>query len=66
MIPNPDGRKRPLGIASLEDKIVQCAVVEMLSAIYEPSILGFSYGFDRGAASITRWMHSLTRSDTPP
>lgn len=40
-----DGRQRPLGIASLEDKIVQRAVVEVLNAIYEQDFLGFSYGF---------------------
>src|SRR5713226_552567 len=44
-IPKPDGRKRPLGIAALEDKIVQRATVEVLSAIYEGDFLGFSYGF---------------------
>ncbi len=47
-IPKPDGRQRPLGIASLEDKIVQCAVVEVLNAIYEADFLGFSYGFRPG------------------
>jgi group II intron reverse transcriptase/maturase len=49
-IPKPDGRQRPLGIASLEDKIVQRAMVEVLNAIYETDFLGFSYGFrpDRG------------------
>jgi RNA-directed DNA polymerase len=36
MIPKPDGRERPLGIASLEDKIVQRALVEVLNVIYEP------------------------------
>jgi RNA-directed DNA polymerase len=41
----PDGRKRPLGIAVLEDKIVQGAVVEILNMIYEEDFLGFSYGF---------------------
>lgn len=41
----PDGRKRPLGIAVLEDKIVQAAVVRILNAIYEEDFLGFSYGF---------------------
>ncbi len=41
----PDGRKRPLGIAVLEDKIVQGAVVEILNAIYEEDFLGYSYGF---------------------
>ncbi len=47
-IPKADGRQRPLGIASLEDKIVQQAVVTVLSAIYEEDFLGFSYGFRRG------------------
>ena len=44
-IPKPDGRQRPLGIAALEDKIVQRALVEVLNAIYEEDFLGFSYGF---------------------
>jgi RNA-directed DNA polymerase len=44
-IAKPDGRQRPLGIAALEDKIVQRAVVEVLNAIYEADFLGFSYGF---------------------
>jgi RNA-directed DNA polymerase len=39
------GGQRPLGIAALEDKIVQRAVVEVLNAIYEEDFLGFSYGF---------------------
>ncbi len=39
---------RPLGIAALEDKIVQRAVVEVLNAIYEADFLGFSYGFRPG------------------
>ena len=44
-IPKPDGRQRPLGIATLEDKILQRAVVEVLNAVYEEDFLGFSYGF---------------------
>jgi hypothetical protein len=44
-IPKADGRERPLGIAALEDKIVQRAVVEVCNAIYEEDFLGFSYGF---------------------
>jgi RNA-directed DNA polymerase len=44
----PDGRQRPLGIASLEDKIVQQAVVSILSQIYEVDFRGFSYGFRPG------------------
>jgi group II intron reverse transcriptase/maturase len=47
-IPKKDGRLRPLGIASLEDKILQRAVVEVLNAIYEVDFLGFSYGFRPG------------------
>jgi len=47
-IPKPDGRQRPLGIAALEDKIVQRAVVAVLNAIYEEDFLGFSYGFRPG------------------
>ena len=47
-IPKADGRLRPLGIASLEDKIVQRAVVEVLNCIYETDFLGFSYGFRPG------------------
>src|SRR5664279_419101 len=47
-IPKADGRQRPLGIASIEDKIVQQAVVTVLSAIYEVDFLGFSYGFRPG------------------
>jgi RNA-directed DNA polymerase len=47
-IPKADGRQRPLGIAALEDKVVQRAVVEILNAIYEGDFLGFSYGFRPG------------------
>jgi len=47
-IPKPDGRQRPLGIASLEDKVIQRAVVEVLNCIYEADFLGFSYGFRPG------------------
>jgi RNA-directed DNA polymerase len=47
-IPKPDGRQRPLGVAALEDKVLQRAVVEVLNAIYEEDFLGFSYGFRPG------------------
>ena len=47
-IPKQDGRRRPLGIASLEDKIVQQAVRLVLEQIYEEDFLGFSYGFRPG------------------
>jgi RNA-directed DNA polymerase len=47
-IPKSDGTKRPLGIASLEDKIVQRAVADVMNAVYEEDFLGFSYGFRAG------------------
>jgi group II intron reverse transcriptase/maturase len=47
-IPKADGRQRPLGIASLEDKVAQRAVVEVLNCIYEADFVGFSYGFRPG------------------
>ena len=47
-IPKADGRQRPLGIAALEDKIIQQAVATVLEQIYEEDFLGFSYGFRPG------------------
>ena len=47
-IPKADGRQRPLGVTALEDKLVQRATVEVLNAIYETDVLGFSYGFRPG------------------
>jgi group II intron reverse transcriptase/maturase len=47
-IEKADGRKRPLGVPVLEDKIVQRSAVEVLNAIYEVDFLGFSYGFRPG------------------
>lgn len=44
-IPKSDGGQRPLEVPALEDKIVQSAVAEVLSAVYEVDFLGFSYGF---------------------
>ena len=59
-IPKADGRQRPLGIAALEDKIVQQAVVTILNQIYEVDFKGFSYGFRPGrsphqALDARRW-----------
>src|SRR6266581_9148448 len=47
-IPKGDGRQRPLGIAALEDKVVQHAVGTVLNQIWEEDFLGFSYGFRPG------------------
>ncbi len=47
-IPKADGKQRPLGVAAIEDKIVQAAVVLILTPIYEAEFLGFSYGFRPG------------------
>jgi retron-type reverse transcriptase len=50
-IPKADGGKRPLGITTLEDKIVQSAVAEVLSAIYEVDFVDFSFGFRPGRSA---------------
>lgn len=47
-IPKADGRQRPIGVTTLEDKVVQRAVTQVLEAIYEVDFLGFSYGFRPG------------------
>ena len=47
-IPKPDGRQRPLGIAALEDKVVQHAVGAVLNQVYDEDFVGFSYGFRPG------------------
>ncbi|QND69312.1 hypothetical protein HB777_35670 (plasmid) [Mesorhizobium loti] len=47
-IPKADGRRRPLAVVALEDKIVQRATLEVLNAVYEEDFLGFSYGFRPG------------------
>src|SRR5439155_7075111 len=52
-IPKSDGGRRPLGIPALEDKIVQGAVAEVLSAVYEADFLGFSHGFRPGRSPQT-------------
>ena len=44
-IPKSDGRERPVGIASVEDKIVQQSLGTVLDQIYEADFKGFSYGF---------------------
>jgi RNA-directed DNA polymerase len=58
-IPKADGRERPLGIAAVEDKVVQQAVVTVLNQIYEVDFKGFSYGF-RPGRSPHRALDALT------
>jgi len=64
-IPKGNGRKRPLGISALEDKIVQQAVRTVLEVIYEEEFLGFSYGFRPGRSQHNAldalWMGLMTR-----
>src|SRR5205807_540939 len=63
-IEKADGRQRPLGVAALEDKIVQQAVVTILNAIYEEDFLGFSYGFRPGRSqhqALDALSYALTR-----
>jgi retron-type reverse transcriptase len=55
-IPKPDGRQRLLGVAALEDKVVQQAVVTILNQIYEEDFRGTRMASGQGAVSIKRWM----------
>jgi RNA-directed DNA polymerase len=50
-IPKADGKKRPIGIPALEDKVVQRATVMVLNAVWETDFLGFSYGFRPGRSA---------------
>jgi group II intron reverse transcriptase/maturase len=50
-IEKEDGKKRPLSILSLEDKIIQCAATELLTRIYENDFLPFSYGYRPGRSA---------------
>jgi group II intron reverse transcriptase/maturase len=63
-LPKPDGGTRPIGVPALEDKIVQGAVAEVLSALYEADFLGFSYGFRPGRSphDALRALHTALRT----
>jgi RNA-directed DNA polymerase len=58
-VPKPEGGMRPLGIAALEDKIVQQAARTVLECIYEQDFLGFSYGYRLDVALTKPWMRCL-------
>ncbi len=57
-IPKPDGRKRPLGITTIEDRVVQKAVSYVLQAVYEQDFLACSHGF-RPERSAHTALHQL-------
>jgi retron-type reverse transcriptase len=57
-IPKADGRLRPLGVAALEDKILQRALVEVLNAIYEADFSASRTGSGPGAPRMMRWTRS--------
>jgi len=61
-IEKEDGRQRPLGVAALEDKIVQQAVATILNQFTRKTFSAFRMDFARGAASMMRWMHCRMRS----
>ncbi|MCY1007579.1 reverse transcriptase domain-containing protein [Nannocystis pusilla] len=54
-IPKGDGKTRPLGIPTHEDKVLQRAVAMVLEPLYETEFYDFSYGFRPGAPRIKRW-----------
>ena len=62
-IPKADGKQRPLGIAAMEDKIIQAAIVMLLTPVYEAEFPGFQLWVPaRGAASTMRWTRLRTES----
>ena len=65
-IPKEDGRSRPIGISTTEDKVVQGALREVLEAIYEQDFLECSYGFRRGrsAHDAIRAIHRIVGQGT--
>ena len=64
-IPKSNGKMRPLGIASYEDKIVQLAVKKILEAIYEPRFLNCMYGFrpNRGCHDAIKEVHRQLQNE---
>lgn len=54
-IPKSDGRYRPLGIPSFEDRLVQDRLSQILQAIWEPEFRNCSYGFRPRRSALTHW-----------
>lgn len=61
-IPKADGGKRPLGVPALEDKIVQGAVAEVLSAVMRPTFAGSPMASGQGVTRTWHWMHCIHQS----
>ncbi|HEU0035735.1 MAG TPA: hypothetical protein VFQ53_34220 [Kofleriaceae bacterium] len=57
-IPKDNGATRPIGVSTVEDKIVQGALRDVLEAVYEQDFLACSYGFRPDAARTMRFVHS--------
>lgn len=68
LIPKDDGKMRPLGIACIEDKIVQSMFARVLEAIYEPIFMGCSFGFrpKRNCHQMIAGVHSYLYSQWRP
>ena len=63
-IPKGEGKVRPIGIPTIEDKVLQRAVVMLLEPVYEQDFYPFSYGFRPGKSAPVSYTHlTLPTSD---